>query len=165
MPLGPQLIHKHHSRQGVEMERMGTDGLPQPGPPNSLSCCSCQAWEDPLQREQHRAAGGKSRAAPQRQHRWRVDTGTCKAQDCTCREACLALQPLPAVGSPLALVGSQKPGGWWQAQGGLAGSPFRLPKKTYIGRVSLALHLLKMTFSKNLKHLDREVLEVMFRLA
>lgn len=27
-------------------------------------------------------------------------------------------------------------GGWWQAQGGLAGSPFRCPKKTYIGRVS-----------------------------
>lgn len=65
VPFGPQLIHKHDSRQDVEMEWMGTDGLPQPSPPGSLFCCPCQAWEDPLQWEQHRAAGGKGQAAPQ----------------------------------------------------------------------------------------------------
>lgn len=44
---------------------MGTDGLPQPIPPSGLFCCPCQAWEDPLQWEQHKAAGGKGQAAPQ----------------------------------------------------------------------------------------------------
>lgn len=37
---------------------------------------------------------------------WLVDTGLARH-----RTACLALHPLPGMGSPLCLVGSQKPGG------------------------------------------------------
>lgn len=46
-----------------------------------------------------------------------------------------------------------KPQGLVVGPGWAAGSPVRLPRKAYIGGVSPYIFL-KMTFSKNLKHLD-----------
>lgn len=95
----------------MAMERMGTDGLHQPSPPGSLFCCPCQAWEDPLQWNSTGQQVGRARQLHSDSTDGVWTWGAREAQDCTSREACLAPQPLPEMGSPLALEGSQKPGG------------------------------------------------------
>lgn len=70
-----------------------------------------------------------------------------KAQNGTSGEACLALQPLPGMGSPLALVGSQKPQGLVVGPGWASRLSIQAPQETHIDSVSPYIFL-KMTLPK-----------------